>query len=86
MIPKVDIEAGRKPRIVQFVIEKFLKPVVEYRESLFDHAQPLPSPLAKRMLVQGYKQPSRFGRWCPVQVIVLLVNIFLSYLIMLYCF
>ncbi len=68
LIPNVDVEAGRKPKIVQFVIEKNLKPVVENRDSLFDRCQPIPPSLAKKILTQGYKQFSRFGKWCPVQV------------------
>ena len=68
MIPRVDIEAGKKARIVQFVVERNLRPIVENRESLFDHSQPISAFLAKKMLIQGYKQTSKFGKWCPVQV------------------
>ena len=68
MIPIVEVGAGRKAKIVQFVIEKKLRPIVEHRDALFDRSQPIASPLAKKMLIQGYKQPSKFGRWCPVQV------------------
>lgn len=68
MIPRVDVEAGKKARIVQFVIEKNLKPMVENRGSLFDRSQFISSSLAKKMLTQGYKQASKFGRWCPVEV------------------
>eukprot|EP00794_Sanderia_malayensis_P000181 gene181-794_t len=68
MIPRVDIEAGRKANIVQFVVEKNLKPVVENRDSLFDRCQTIHSALAKQIIAQGYKQYSRFGKWCPVQL------------------
>ena len=68
MIPKMDIDAGRKPSIVQYVIKKMLRQQVEFRNSMFNRCQSLSPQLAKTMLAQGYKQPSRFGRWCPVQV------------------
>ena len=67
-MPRMDVEAGRKARIVQFLIERNLKPIVENRGSLFDRSKTINFPLAKKMLVQGYKQFSKFGRWCPVQV------------------
>lgn len=35
---------------------------------MFERVYPLNEKLAKKMLQSGYKQPSRFGRWCPVKV------------------
>lgn len=68
MIPRVEINGGRKPRIVEYCIKKVLKPVVDFRESLFDRCFAIDGYLANRMLTMGYKFPSRFGRWCPVKV------------------
>ena len=68
-IPRVEINGGRKPRIVEYSIKKVLKPVVDFRESLFDRCFAIDGYLANRMLSMGYKFPSRFGRWCPVKVI-----------------
>ena len=68
LIPRVEINGGRKPRIVEYCIKKVLKPVVDFRESLFDRCFAIDGYLGNRMLTMGYKFPSRFGRWCPVKV------------------
>ncbi|KAL9969395.1 hypothetical protein ACROYT_G021608 [Oculina patagonica] len=68
-IPRVEINGGRKPRIVEYCIKKVLKPVVDFRESLFDRCFAIDGYLANRMLIMGYKFPSRFGRWCPVKLL-----------------
>ena len=68
MIPRIDVEAGRKAHITQYVLTKMLKSQVKFRSSLFDRCHSVPPQLAKRMLKQGYKLPSRFGPWCPVKV------------------
>lgn len=68
LIPRVEMNGGRKPRIVEYCIKKVLKPVVDFRESLFDRCFAIDGYLANRMLTMGYKFPSRFGRWCPVKV------------------
>lgn len=68
-IPRVEINGGRKPRIVEYCIKKVLKPVVDFRESLFDRCFAIDGFLANRMLSMGYKFPSRFGRWCPVKLL-----------------
>ena len=53
---------------MKYCIEKSLKPVVDFRESLFDRCFAIDNFLANRMLINGYRFPSRFGRWCPVKV------------------
>ena len=75
-IPRVDINGGRKPRIVEYCIKKVLKPVVDFRESLFDRCFAIDGYLANRMIIMGYKFPSRFGRWCPVKVLRPLLYLF----------
>lgn len=67
-IPRIDVEAGRKPHITQYVLMKTLKQQVQFRSSLFDRCQSITSSLAKKLLNSGYKLPSRFGRWCPVRL------------------
>ncbi|EDO38691.1 predicted protein [Nematostella vectensis] len=68
LIPRLEINGGRKPRIVRYCIEKALRPVIDYRESLFDRCFAIDMFLANKMIVTGYKFPSRFGRWCPVKL------------------
>ncbi|XP_033125059.1 adenylate kinase 9-like isoform X4 [Anneissia japonica] len=67
MVPRIDINAGRKPHIVRYTLEQNLKPVIDYRPSLFERVYPIKESVAKKMLEVGYKHPSRFGRWCPVK-------------------
>ena len=68
LIPKLEIDAGRKPHIVRYILNKRLRPYVEFRHSLFERVYTISERLAHRMIQTGYKQPSRFGRWCPVKV------------------
>ena len=69
LIPKIDVDSTRKPHIVRYILNKKLKPVVEARQSIFERVYPINEKLALKMLAGGYRQPSRFGRWCPVKVI-----------------
>lgn len=68
LIPKIDVDSTRKPHIVRYILNKKLKPVVDARQSVFERVYPINEKLALKMLATGYKQPSRFGRWCPVKV------------------
>lgn len=68
LIPRAEVDGGRKPHIVRYILTKKLKPYVEFRHSLFERVYTISERLAKKMLTVGYKQPSRFGRWCPVKV------------------
>ncbi|XP_067049308.1 adenylate kinase 9-like [Acropora muricata] len=68
-VPRGEINGGRKPHIVEYCIKKLLKPVVDFRESLFDRCFAIDAYLANKMLITGYKFPSRFGRWCPVKLL-----------------
>ena len=68
LIPHVEVEGGRKPHIIRYQLSKSLKPYTEFRESIFERVYPISEKLADRMIAVGYKQPSKFGRWCPVQV------------------
>jgi len=68
LIPKIDIDGTRKPHIVRYILNKKLKPIIDARQSMFERVYPISEKLAMKMLATGYKQPSRFGRWCPVRV------------------
>lgn len=67
-MPRVTVEGGRKPHIVRYTMSKGLKPFIEFRHSMFERVYPINERLANKMLQTGYKQPSKFGRWCPVKV------------------
>ena len=68
LIPRLELDGGRKPHIVRYTMTKKLKPYTQCRHSMFERVQPISERLALHMLEVGYKQPSRFGRWCPVKV------------------
>lgn len=70
-----EVEGGRKPHIIRYQLSKSLKPHVEYRQSMFERVYPINEKLADKMIAVGYKQPSRFGRWCPVQVRLQIVEV-----------
>ena len=70
LIPRFTIEANRKPNIVQYLIKKRLKRFVEpQRKSLLERVYPIKYRLAMKLLNFGYKQLSRFGKWCPVKLL-----------------
>lgn len=68
LLPRVEVDSGRKAKIVRFSVERALKPIVDYRQGLFDRCFVLAPAIAQTMLIQGYKFQSRFGKWCPVKV------------------
>ena len=68
LIPRLELDGGRKPHIVRYTMTKKLKPYTQCRHSMFERVNPISERLALHMLEVGYKQPSRFGRWCPVKV------------------
>ena len=69
-VPRVTVEGGRKPHIVRYSMSKGLKPFIDFRHSMFERVYPVNERLANKMLQTGYKQPSKFGRWCPVKVLL----------------
>jgi len=68
MIPRVTVPAGRKPHIVQYLINKKLVAIVQQRYSMFERVYSVTVNMANKLLDSGYKLLSRFGRWCPVAV------------------
>ena len=67
-MPRIIVDAGRKATIVRYTLTKKLKSIVHTRHSIFERIYPISEKLANRMIHMGYKQMSRFGRWCPVRV------------------
>ncbi|XP_077973287.1 adenylate kinase 9-like [Styela clava] len=68
MIPRIEVQASKKPRIVRYLLDQKMKPLVENRSSLFEKVFPVSFELASKMLLTGYKHPSSFGRWDPVKL------------------
>ncbi|XP_065690633.2 adenylate kinase 9 isoform X2 [Patagioenas fasciata] len=68
LIPQIEINGGRKPRIVCYQIYSKLNSLVENRESIFEKCYPISLPVAQKMLACLYKFPSSFGRWDPVKL------------------
>jgi len=71
LVPRIEVDAGKKTHIVRYLINRQLGPYVNNRESIFERVTPINEQLANKMIRRGYKQPSRFGRWCPVKASVI---------------
>ncbi len=67
-IPRFKVDGTRKPEIVRFLIKKSLTRFIDYRQSLIERVYKTNFKLASKLIDFGYKQLSRFGRWCPVKV------------------
>ncbi|XP_059153856.1 adenylate kinase 9-like isoform X2 [Physella acuta] len=68
LIPRISIDASRRPHIIRYILSKKLKPYNEFRHSIFERVYPISEQQANLMLQMGYKYPSRFGRWDPVKL------------------
>ena len=71
-IPQIKIDASRKPKVVFYSLCQQLRSITDFRESLFSQCLAVRARQANEMLAKGYKQSSRFGRWDPVEVFVIL--------------
>lgn len=71
LIPLIEINGGRKPRIVRYQIYSKLNSLMENRGSIFEKCYPISFPLAQKMVISSYKFPSSFGQWDPVKVMFL---------------
>ena len=67
-IPRIMIDASRKPKVVFYSLCQQLRSITDFRESLFSQCLAVRARQANEMLAKGYKQSSRFGRWDPVEV------------------
>ncbi|CAK6446699.1 unnamed protein product [Pipistrellus nathusii] len=68
LIPQFLINGTRKIHIVQYLLNKRLKPLVENRESIFEKCYPISSRLAQKLLSFTYKYISTFGYLDPVKL------------------
>jgi len=67
-IPRMLIDASRKPKVVFYSLCQQLRSITDFRESLFSQCLAVRAKQANEMLARGYKQSSRFGRWDPVEL------------------
>ncbi|VDP73606.1 unnamed protein product [Echinostoma caproni] len=65
-VPKVEIDTGGKLTWVRYRLVKRLTAILSNRQSLFERVYPVTPKIAERLIANGYRFPSRFGRWCPV--------------------
>ena len=54
--------------MVEFSLKKALKPFTVDRGGMLKKCTPIDFGMAKKLLDHGYKQISKFNRWCPVEV------------------
>ncbi|KAM4633800.1 adenylate kinase 9 [Polymixia lowei] len=66
-IPKLSVNAARKPRIVRYQLLRKIQPLLTNREALFQKCQPISYSLARKLLHYSYKFHSAFGCWDPVK-------------------
>lgn len=69
LIPRFTVESNRKQNIVRYLIKKRIKRFIDFRESLLERVYPIKLKVANKLIDFGYKQLSRFGRWCPVKLL-----------------
>lgn len=67
-IPCHTVEAHTKVPVVSFVLQKVLSKYSNDRNGILLKTSIINSSIAKILLDHGYKQLSKFGHWCPVQV------------------
>lgn len=68
LIPNYSVNGGRKLHVVKYSMKKALRPFLEDRAGLLTKCVPINMSMARGLLNHGYKQYSKFGRWCPVKV------------------
>ena len=71
-VPCHVVSAGRRIPIVEYSLLKALGPVTRDRQGLLTKCTPVDPGMAKKLLDHGYKQLSKFKRWCPVEVRLIL--------------
>ena len=62
------VEGSKKPNSVLRGIEVFLRPAVQFRHSMLTKVIPIDLGLAHILVKSRYKQLTKFGWWCPVQL------------------
>ncbi|KAF8561155.1 hypothetical protein P879_07045, partial [Paragonimus westermani] len=68
-IPKVQVDAGGRVTWVRYRLVKRINAYVENRRSTFERVYPVTPRIAERLIANGHRFPSRFGRWCPVSLL-----------------
>lgn len=80
-IPCTVVNASRKIPVVEYSLKKTLAPFTTHRAGLLSKCTPIDLDMAKKLLDHGYKQLSKFKRWCPVEV-----QIYMCFFICMYLF
>lgn len=68
-LPRFKIDGNRRIKIVEYLLRKKLVRFIENRDSLFERVYSVKPKTAQKLLDFGYKQLSRFSRWCPVKLL-----------------
>ncbi|KAM6185184.1 adenylate kinase 9 [Rhynchocyon petersi] len=68
LVPIIHLNGSRKPRIVKYMLNDKVKPLVENRASIFEKCYPVAPHVAQKMLSLTYKYQSSFGYWDPVKL------------------
>ena len=72
-LPRVEVQASRKPSIVKYLLDRKIKSVVQFRSSMLERVYPVSEAMAAKLLLTGYKYPSSYSKWDPVKVIPVLL-------------
>ena len=67
-IPYHTVSASRRVPVVQYSLGKSLHRYTTDRSGLLAKCTAIDRDTAKKLLDHGYKQLSKFKRWCPVKV------------------
>ena len=67
-IPFQVVNAAQRIPVVEYSLNKALSPFTSDRQGLLTKCTPIDLEMAKKLLDHGYKQLSKFKRWCPVEV------------------
>jgi len=67
-IPTSAISASRKLSVIQYLINKKVRPLTEHRASLFQRCYPIGYKNARKLIESGYKNLSAFAYWDPVKL------------------
>ena len=67
-IPYHSVNASRSISVVTYSFNKAIQPYTVDRQGLLSKCTAVTGEMAKKLLDHGYKQLSKFKRWCPVKV------------------
>ena len=75
------INAGRTIPVVEYSLKKALANFTTYRAGLLSKCTQIDADMAKKLLDHGYKQLSKFKRWCPVEVHCIYMYVMYMYIV-----